>query len=83
MVSGVDSHGFHGISYSVPPQGPEQPTKSLRKSRNSANGGNAGGNIRRELDTIMEIWPNLSPSVRNQCLEWLESQTRIPQNADA
>lgn len=74
---------FAGILSLAPPGGPEQSTKSPRNSTKPANGGNAGGNIRRELEIIVEIWPNLPPTVRKQCLAWLKSQTPIPQNADA
>ncbi len=66
----------------MPPQGAEQGTKSPGKTNQNANGGNAGGNIRAELESLMEIWPNLPNLIRKQCLAWLKSQTKITPNAD-
>ncbi len=82
-IMAPESAKFAGILNSVPPQGSEHTGETVGNCSDLANGGNAGGNIRRELETVMEIWPTLSPSVRNKCLAWIKSQTPIPQNADA
>jgi hypothetical protein len=53
----------------VPPQGPEQVSEFLGNCQGLAGGGNAGGNIERDLQRLVEVWPTLSHDIRQRCLK--------------
>ena len=52
----------------MPPQGDEHGTESPGKTHQKSNGGNAGGNIPSDLAELIELWPRMTKSTREQCL---------------
>jgi integrase len=74
---------FPGIFDLAPPVGLEQQLQTHENPDGDQFGGNAGGNIRRELETLKEIWPKVPRAIRQQCLEWLESHRQVGQKANA